>query len=533
MVFSMKLFDLYGTTSQFTFVHNSEHKTNFSGTMSIFTVIAIIWSMIYFGNNFYQRTNPNFIYERKNEVVQTNFIANNSNLFLAIQIRDSLDKTLNITQYFDLEANYKKWTRLNVQDELILVKEKLNVVNCSDIEEYEGFTFYEAICYRFSNFTFGGYWDGNDVNILDFTLNYCLDQSYCKNISEIKNFLKNNKQNFNLYTRKTFVDLNDPNQIVKQNLKVTYFSIDPGLAKQKSLFYSRVNVSTDYGLLTEMKENETFLSLDIEINDYRSIDFSNNQLPPIQMRLYLNSESDNYTITFIKIQDVFASLGGIFSVIKLIFSNVAFFFNSYDKKIIMANKLFDFSNLETDQEMIKIENNEDKNNFNRSESIFAKDSIKVEGVENKVEIQSQSIDAISNELIKKLKEKKEKFHLNPSMFEIICRPKFKNEREKIIIELYAKADKIIREKLDIIHYLKFFEEYVLLKEILLDDFSNLCLTLRNRTKLYENNNFVKVHLPKIERLKKLMDVYATNRNTYSDSKILKILDEDILNRLQH
>ena len=204
------------------------------------------------------------------------------------------------------------------------------MVNCSDIEEYEGFTFYEAICYRFSNFTFGGYWDGNDVNILDFTLNYCLDQSYCKNISEIKNFLKNNKQNFNLYTRKTFVDLNDPNQIVKQNLKVTYFSIDPGLAKQKSLFYSRVNVSTDYGLLTEMKENETFLSLDIEINDYRSIDFSNNQLPPIQMRLYLNSESDNYTITFIKIQDVFASLGGIFSVIKLIFSNVAFFFNSYE-----------------------------------------------------------------------------------------------------------------------------------------------------------------------------------------------------------
>ena len=75
----MKLFDLYGTTSQFTFVHNSEHKTNFGGTMSIFTVIAIIWSMIYFGNNFYQRTNPNFIYERKNEVVQTNFIANNSN----------------------------------------------------------------------------------------------------------------------------------------------------------------------------------------------------------------------------------------------------------------------------------------------------------------------------------------------------------------------------------------------------------------------------------------------------------------------
>ena len=126
-----------------------------------------------------------------------------------------------------------------------------------------------------------------------------------------------------------------------------------------------------------------------------------------------------------------------------------------------------------------------------------------------------------------MKEKKEKFHLNPSMFEIICRPKFKNEREKIIIELYAKADKIIREKLDIIHYLKFFEEYVLLKEILLDEFSNLSLTLRNRPKLYENNNFVKVHLPKTERLKKLIELYAKNRNSLTDSKYFKILDDEI------
>ena len=88
------------------------------------------------------------------------------------------------------------------------------MVNCQDIKEHEGFYLNEIICYRFSNFTFGGYWDGNDINILIFTLNYCLNQSYCKNISEIKNFLKNYKQNFNLYTRKSFVDLKDPNQIV-------------------------------------------------------------------------------------------------------------------------------------------------------------------------------------------------------------------------------------------------------------------------------------------------------------------------------
>ena len=183
----------------------------------------------------------------------------------------------------------------------------------------------------FQNFTFGGYWDGNDIYILGFTLNYCLNKSYCKNISEIKNFLKNNKQNFNLYSRKSFIDLKDPYQIARENLNVTYLSIDPELAKLKSLFFSRVNVVTDYGIITEMKNFKTLLSFDSQFNDYRLIDPTGNQLPPIQMDLYLNSESDNFTLNFIKIQDVFASLGGIFSIIKLIFLNIAFFFNSFNK----------------------------------------------------------------------------------------------------------------------------------------------------------------------------------------------------------
>ena len=245
------------------------------------------------------------------------------------------------------------------------------------------------------------------------------------------------------------------------------------------------------------------------------------------MRLYLNSESDNYTIIYIKIQDVFASLGGIFTVIQLIFSNIAFFFNSYDKKIIMVNKLFDFSNLDNDQELVKIAKKEYNDNFDKSSSIFIKDSIKEERVENKFEKSNQSMIDLSIELKKKLKKNNQKFYLNPSIFEIICKPKVNNLKEKILIELYSKAEKIIEEKLDILQYLKFFEEYVMLKQILLDEFSNLSLSLRNRPKLYENNNFVKVHLPKTERLKRLIELYAKNRNNYCDSKIFNILDDEI------
>ena len=36
--------------------------------------------------------------------------------------------------------------------------------------------------------------------------------------------------------------------------------------------------------------------------------------------------------------------------------------------------------------------------------------------------------------------------MNPSVFEILCKPKVRNEKEKILFELYSKAQKIIEEK---------------------------------------------------------------------------------------
>ena len=76
--------------------------------------------------------------------------------------------------------------------------------------------------------------------------------------------------------------------------------------------------------------------------------------------------------------------------------------------------------------------------------------------------------------------------------------------EKFELGFYLNDKEIIIEKFDIVQYLKFYEDYISVKELLFDDMSNLCLTLRNRPKIYENNNFVNVHLRKTERLKKVL-----------------------------
>ena len=528
MGFSFKFFDIYGTPFQFTFLRKDLHKTHVGGLLSFLRFITIIESTIYFGKNFFNKTNPNYIYKRLTVNNQSNYIVNNTNLYLAIQIRDYYDKNLNISEYFDVKATYYNLIRSNLAEEYISKAQTLKIVNCSEIDEYETFYFSDGLCINFTNLKFGGYFDRNEINFISLDLNYCLNQTYCKNITEIKNFLNMNKHFFNVYTTKTFIYLYDKQNLAKQNIKKIFSSIETELSKSKFLFFSPVNVTTDYGILTEMKKTENFLSVDGEINDFFFLN-SKNLAPLVNINLFLNTETDDYTIIFIKVQAVFASLGGIFSFIKIFFSNIAYFFNFYEKKIIMVNKLYDFSNLNRNQEMIKIIKNEHfyNDNFDKNSTKIIKDSIKIEKVEKIVEISNQSIDDLSNEFKKKLKEKKKKFYLNPSFINFLCGPKIINKSEEIIFQLYSKANNIIEKKLDIIGYLKFFEEYVLIKQILLDDFSNLTLTLRNRPKLYENNNFVNIHLPKIERLKRLIELYAKNRNSLKDSKYFKIFDDEI------
>ena len=113
----------------------------------------------------------------------------------------------------------------------------------------------------------------------------------------------------------------------------------------KKIFISQVNAITDYGLIIKMKTTKTLLSSDNEITYYKTLDPSDNDSNLDEFQFYLNSQTDNFT--FIKLQSVFASLGDFQR-----YKND--FLKSYDKKIILVNKLFDFSNLDNHHELKKI-----------------------------------------------------------------------------------------------------------------------------------------------------------------------------------
>ena len=536
----LKFIDLYGKTSQFTIFRKDVHKTEFGGLLSLLSIISMIFSIISFGKNFYQRKNPNYIYQRVTTKDYTNYIIDNTNFFINIIIADDFDNLFNDSEYFEIEASYRSYVRNEIGGNIKKSTKILESLNCSDInndiEEYKLNSFKNGKCFNISNLKFGGYWDGNEINFLNFKLKYCLNSSNCKNFSDIKNKMNNNQLEFNLYTQKTFVDLNDKQNLFKKNIQNFFSTINQNMLKSKSIFYSRLNISTDFGILTDMNTTRSFISVGNEINDFQILNESNFLSELIDFNLFLDADSDIYTIRDIKLQDLFASLGGIFSIINVFFSTIAEIYNTYDKNIKLMNKLFDFSNLSDNKEMIKILRNQKKETVDfsfRNSNILSRKFDEDKDCNHKENAQVEMYDTIEKSNVwvtdlslmikKEIKKKNSKFYLNPSLFNIISNCTIKNKREEIIFKLYVKARDIINEKLDIVQYLKFFEEYIALKSILINEFSNLSLTLRNKPKLYEDNNFNNLHLSKIERLKKLINIYTVNRN----SRFYDILDDQI------
>ena len=546
---TLKAIDFYGNTSHFNTFGKSKHKTHFGGLLSILTILAMINASVYFGNNFFYRLNPNYIFERINQANPIMYEMNNSNLFLAFRIEDDdTAEFFNFSQYFKLNVTYEISNRNQISDPFNLTIYPLEIVDCSSIfddkVQYSSPNYIKHSCIKLSNIKLGGYWDGNEVNLIKVKLKYCVNDSNCKNISEIKDLFMKKIYDFNLYTFQTFVNL-DTNTF-EQKTRNIFFNIDPLLSKTKFIYFNTVNFITDYGILSKMPKNISQISLDHEINDFRIIDKSDSETELINLQFYLLSENDEFIINYIKLTEVFANLGGIYSVIQILFMNIAWIYNSYDKNVSLINKIFDFSDLANKVDVVENLMKEKikhpfyyKSNMSPSKSSIQildqleknVNIIKVD-MDVNLEISNKCINEMSDYLGQVIRKQKSIFKISPSFYNFFCRPKIKNKSKKLIFDVYLKAEELITSRLDVVEYFRFFNDYIILKKIMLSDFSNLCLSLKNRPKLFENKNIISAPT-KAERLKSLLNNYCTDRNSCTEDKFFNILDDTLKNTLLH
>jgi hypothetical protein len=101
-----------------------------------------------------------------------------------------------------------------------------------------------------------GYWNGHEVNFITTYIKKCSNRAHCKNENGIRNFLKQNRTYFTLYTIQIFTDFDKKYKILRADLKYFEIRLHFDLPKIKNVFYKTANISTDLEILTTMKTND-------------------------------------------------------------------------------------------------------------------------------------------------------------------------------------------------------------------------------------------------------------------------------------
>jgi hypothetical protein len=94
--------------------------------------------------------------------------------------------------------------------------------------------------------------------------------------------------------------------------------------------------------------------------------------------------------------------------------------------------------------------------------------------------------------------------------------------------MFNKAHKIIEEKLDIHNYLKFINEYLYLKGILLNEVHSLSLNYMEKPNLLYKNKFNYLFIKEEKKIAQIVNYFRNKNNfTNNDEEIYNLLSNDL------
>ena len=111
---------------------------------------------------------------------------------------------------------------------------------------------------------------------------------------------------------------------------------------------------------------------------------------------------------------------------------------------------------------------------------------------------------------------------------IFCCQRSLREKELFFSKVFIKAKKLINNKLDIIQYLNFCNEYVYMKNILFDEIHALCLNNVEKPKFYEKTRFNQIYSNNILSVLRIVKHYQTlSTLKMRDKQLYVILSPEI------
>ena len=340
--------DILGKEIQFKIENSETYKTWVGGFFTILLGFISLGSIYLFGNDVIFKTKPTLLF-KKNQLADYPTIGiNNSNFFYSFRLVDSYGVYIEDLKYFEplltFENMMMNFTSLELETTFLDVQtmETCNTTHIDNKTLYEeGLRSYK--CAVLDKFKIGGNWDGNEVNVLTYTIKRCNSETerkhniVCAPDSEIMdNFLF--PINVEIKYQNQILDATRLTDPVSRVLDFRGTSIDLTSTKKNLFYYSGAKLTTDLGYLVEDLSYDNFTQIEKIDVDSNLITESNIYFADI----YLTKLQLDYNRSYLKVQDVAATVGGFFSIVFYALKVIYYFYVENSLQYFYFQHLFDF-----------------------------------------------------------------------------------------------------------------------------------------------------------------------------------------------
>jgi len=398
----LELLDVFGLKFNFKVDGSENLKTRFGSFLTIFYSLFTIALFLSFGVDLYQRKNPRVIHNSK-IFPKEEINLSNQNFTLAFRVQDNAVKLVVNDSLFSMEAIYFQYKK---NENEVWEPNKVKYLNyrlcqeensTKEKEEFYNFSLSSWFCLDFENINLGGNWDGDFVNGIIINTKQC---QYSKNNSclrdeDLKKSYKNEKLlgsnfYFSFMYMEALPQMNNYENPIKLHLINKYDALSLKATKINEVFFKKVNIKDDKGWFFSNLDEQNFISSDNLRSDFSFKDEFNQDLL-YSCFFYFGKKVDEYTRSYMKIQEVIANMGGFSKIFYAFLNYLYLIFGKYFKNIYLIKRIeFDvkddlgilneknkfnlksFRNLilqSSQENFFRKSNNEDKNNIYKNDNL--------------------------------------------------------------------------------------------------------------------------------------------------------------------
>ena len=447
---------------------------------------------------------PSVNYAQFQSSMTTNMTLNTKQLLFTIAFRDKDYKLINDPTIASLNAFYERTTTFNG---VINIEElQLDFMNCSNVyplfkefgvsDNFDNVGLINYNCYNYTEpIIIGGKYGTEFYANLAFYISKCRNSSdsniTCKSEEDIDDLLE--KGWLQITYVSSYVDFNNYSHPIQYVTEDTYIMFDVKMNKKMYVFFSPLQIFSENNILFSNEKKETSTKHDITTTDIISV-LDNGIISSIMV--CPSFTVDKYYRRYIKIQEIGASIGGLYSGLSIISFLLTAFYKLRYVEMKIINELFFFGSehLLNDKKSLfkflpnlKFENN-NNNTDDKKEMILNNRLISLKGINNNNVIDVKIPDKIKRNSLNFANNKFNKFFyykidlgLKNSLKMIFC--VFKNE---------------IKEN---------YKEYIFVKKELLK---------------YIDYSQVSKYFMDVEKIKSLLNKYNLSEKWVSEKKLIAI-----------